>query len=176
MSPGEWVELQRVAYADIRTVVGGLSDSQLEQCTFPHPQGERSIRWFCTQLLAEVAFHRWDIEYSLGTRESLDEALASYVLPFLLDSAEPLFGGLRSASDVQTFRVATSYTGWVLTVSVEGTSVAEGEGGDDVPQIHAAPGWLALAIYGRVRVDGPDFEITGPPGTADRFAAIFGPR
>jgi len=176
MSPEQWVELQRAAYAEIRTVVGGLSDSQLEECTFPHPQGERSIRWFCTQLLAEVAFHRWDIEYSLGTREPLDEALASYVLLFLLDSAEPLFGGLRSASDVQRFRVATPYTGWVLAVSVEGTTVAEGPGGDDAPTITAASGWLALAVYGRIRVDGPDFEIVGPSDTAERFAAIFGPR
>ena len=41
--------------------------------------------------------------------------------------------------------------------------------------IHASPGWLALAVYGRVRVDSPAFDITDPADTPDRFAAVFGP-
>jgi uncharacterized protein (TIGR03083 family) len=176
MTPAEWVELHRSAFAEIRHVVGELSDDDLERRTFPHPQGERSIRWFCTQLLAEVAFHRWDLECSLGARAPLDEATAGYLLPFLLDTAEPLFGGLRSPSDVQAFRVATPYTEWLLTVSADGTRVAEGSSGDEGPRVSAVAGWLALAVYGRVRVDGPDFEVVGPSDTADRFAAIFGPR
>lgn len=179
MSPTQWVELHRSAFAEIRRVVGDLSDDDLERCTFPHPQGERSIRWFCTQLLAEVTFHRWDLGHSLDAVGPLDEALASYLLPFLLDTAEPLFGGLRSPSDVQAFRVASDGQAWALSVSAEGTRVADGAAvteSEAMPHIRATAGWLALAVYGRVRVDGPDFEIAGPSDTADRFAAIFGPR
>jgi hypothetical protein len=42
--------------------------------------------------------------------------------------------------------------------------------------IRATPGWLCAALYGRVRADEPPFTVTGPADTAQRFAAIFGPR
>ncbi|HLZ27311.1 MAG TPA: maleylpyruvate isomerase family mycothiol-dependent enzyme [Chloroflexota bacterium] len=178
MRPDGWVTLQRDAYADLTRVVGELTDAQLERFDFPHPQGQRSVRWFCTQLLAEVAFHRWDLERSLGGREPLDDDLATYLLPFLLDPTEPLFGLRRAPQGTATFSVASDGLSWELTTTDQGTTVRPGvarAGAGAGPTIHAAPSWLALAVYGRVRVDAPGFVITGPIDTADRFAAIFGP-
>ena len=175
MPPTEWVTLQRNAYQRFSQLVADLTDEQLEQFDFPHPQGQRSIRWFCTQLLAEIAFHRWDLERSLGGQAPLDDGLAAYLLPFLLDPAEPLFGSLRAPSGAETFRLESDGLSYVLTTTADGT-VVESTPVGDAPLIRARPGWLALAVYGRVRIDAPAFEVTGPSDTADRFAAIFGPR
>jgi len=202
MDAAGWVTLQQSAYAELVRLVGGLSDRQLEQFDFPHPQGQRSVRWFCTQLLAEVAFHRWDLDRSLGDQGPLDDDLAAYLLPFLLDPVEPLFGQRRAPHGTATFRVATDALSWVITATEDEWSVGSGrwsavavgargpagppttadhaaedhaDGVAHRPVIHAPPGWLALAVYGRVRIDAPAFAVTGAPDTADRFAAVFGP-
>jgi uncharacterized protein (TIGR03083 family) len=175
MDPSGWVSLQRDAYQQLTALVADLSDTRLEQSTFPHPQGHRSIRWFCTQLLAEVGFHRWDLEWSLGGQEPLDDQLATYLLPFLLDPAEPLFGLRRAPENTsETFLLASDSTGWLLTTTSDGTTVQRSTA-DSEPVIQATPGWLALAAYGRVRVDTPSFVVRGPADTADRFATVFGP-
>jgi uncharacterized protein (TIGR03083 family) len=176
MTPAAWVDLQRNAYQHLTRIVAELTDDQLDQLHFPHPQGQRSIRWFCTQLLAEVAFHRWDLAASLGSDAALDDTLAAYLLPFLLDPAEPLFGMLRTQSGDAQFSLTSTSRTWVLTATNAGTAVEQRVDGGGGPWIQAAPGWLALAVYGRVRIDAPAFTIAGPADTADRFAAIFGPR
>ena len=66
--------------------------------------------------------------------------------------------------------------GAAATTTDQGTTVQSRIiGPAEVPVIHASPGCLCLALYGRVRVDAPGFAITGPADTADRFAAIYGP-
>jgi uncharacterized protein (TIGR03083 family) len=192
MHPAGWVSLQQDAHQHLIRLVADLTDEQLEQLNFPHPQGRRSIRWFCTQLLAEVAFHRWDLDRSLGGHERLEDGLATYLLPFLLHPAEPLIGQRRAPNGAETFSLASNGMRWVLTVNDRGTAVeatmpplplgegASGEGRAQAPVIRASPGWLALAVYGRVRVDPPAFHITSGSEremdkTSDRFAAIFGP-
>jgi uncharacterized protein (TIGR03083 family) len=176
MDAAGWVTLQQTAYQDLTRLVGNLTEEQLEQLAFPHPQGQRSVRWFCTQLLAEVAFHRWDLETSLGGDGPLDDELAAYLLQFLLDPAEPLVGLRRAPNGTATFAVVSNAMGWVLTATERGTAVEKSIAAPaQIPQIQAPPGWLALAVYGRVRVDASAFTITGPLDTPDRFAAVFGP-
>jgi hypothetical protein len=64
----------------------------------------------------------------------------------------------------------------VLTASDQGTTVEAGTTAPgQAPLVRASPGWLVLAVYGRVRLDRPAFDITGGPETAARFAAVFGP-
>ncbi|MBV9578996.1 MAG: maleylpyruvate isomerase family mycothiol-dependent enzyme, partial [Chloroflexi bacterium] len=96
MSPDGWAQLQRTARGELTRVVAALTDAELEEFHFPHPQGQRSISWFCTQLLTEVTFHRWDLGRSLRESRPLDSALASYLLPFMLDPAQPLYAQLRA--------------------------------------------------------------------------------
>jgi hypothetical protein len=173
------VQLQRSACAEISATVASLSNDQLEDFTFPHPQGQRSARWFCTQLLTEMTFHRWDLERSLRVGAGLDHDISEYLLPFLLDSTEPIIGMIRSEAGL-SFTMATSSKGWTIVTDASGTCVSEtargGMEAGEKPVIAASPGWLDLAIYGRVRVDEPEFTVTGPSNTADRFTSVFGPR
>jgi uncharacterized protein (TIGR03083 family) len=175
MGPTGWAELQRSECAELTRLVSSLSPEQIEQCTFPHSQGERSIGWFCSQNLAEVAYHRWDLDRSLGQARPLDDDLAAYLLPFLLDPPRLLFRRNRADGEPQVFALSTGTQTWLLNVTADGTTVGPSDA-EAQATITAPPGWLALAVYGRVRVAGPAFRVTGPSDTADRFAAIFGPR
>jgi uncharacterized protein (TIGR03083 family) len=173
--PQGWAEHGRACCRRIIETVSGLTDEQLARYTFPHPFGERSVRWFCTQLLTEVVFHRWDLAYSLGQRGPLPEALGAYVLPFMLDRDEPVFAARRSEGGREVYTLVSDAGSWKITVTPEGTTtepVTTPEGS----VISATPGWLCVAVYGRIRVDQPPFTVTGPADAALRFATIFGPR
>jgi uncharacterized protein (TIGR03083 family) len=175
LGPDGWAALQRSAHAELMQVVAGLSPEQIEQSTFPFGPSERNIAWFCTQNLAEVAFHRWDQDRSLGAAEPFADDLAAYLLPFLLDAQRLLFWRKRTDGEPQTFALSIGVQTWVLRVSSDGTTV-EPPGTSAQVTIAARPGWLALAAYGRVRTTGPAFTVTGPPDASDRFSAIFGPQ
>jgi uncharacterized protein (TIGR03083 family) len=169
------VDLQRNARAELTRLVAGLTDPQLEELEFPHPQGQRNVRWFCTQLLTEVAFHRWDLDHALGVVCPLDDDLAVYLLPFILDPTQPLYAQLR-APNPTSFALITDADSWIVRSTSGGTHVTRGRELDAArATIRAEAGWLALAAYGRVRIDAPAFKIDGAPATADQFAAIFGP-
>jgi uncharacterized protein (TIGR03083 family) len=174
MTPPDWAELQRNEYLQIKTTIDACTDAALDDYTFPHPQGERPLSWYCTQLLAETAYHRWDVNHSLGASGPLDDDLAAYLLQFLLEPSRQLFGAKKCEGPTQSFIVATPDQRWRLDVGNDGCTVAEASDGP-TDTISASPGWLALALYGRVRIDGPQFKLTGGADVADRFAAIFGP-
>lgn len=170
-----WAAHARACCQRIIETVSGLTDEQLGRYTFPHPFGERSVRWFCTQLLTEVAFHRWDLGYSLGQRGPLSEALGAYVLPFMLDRDEPVFDARQTQVGHEVYTLASDTGSWKITVTPEGTT-SEPATTPEGSVISATPGWLCVAVYGRVRVDQPPFTVTGPADAAHRFATIFGPR
>jgi uncharacterized protein (TIGR03083 family) len=174
MTPPDWADLSRSNLARIKATIDACTDAALDEYTFPHPQGERTLGWYCTQLLAETSFHRWDIEHSLGANGPVNDELAGYLLPFLLEPEKQLFGAKKCEGPAQSFVLATPDRRWALDVGSEGCTVAEATDGV-ADTITAAPGWLALAVYGRVRVDGPEFEVAGGADVASRFAAIFGP-
>lgn len=176
MAPQDWADLQRNARAELTRLVMGLTDEQLDELHFPHPQGQRSVAWFCTQLLTEVTFHRWDLGRALGETRPLDDALATYLLPFMLDPAQSLYAQLRAGTPTG-FTLLTDTDGWTAYATGDGTTVQRDRVVDATrATIRAQAGWLALAVYGRIRVDSAPFEIAGPPATADQFAAVFGPR
>jgi hypothetical protein len=62
-----------------------------------------------------------------------------------------------------------------MTSTTDGTTVSDGRARAALTTIDAAPGWLALAVYGRVRIDMVPFNVAGPADAADRFAGVFGP-
>jgi uncharacterized protein (TIGR03083 family) len=175
MGPQGWAGHARACCGRIAETVAGLTDAQLAQHTFPHPFGERNVRWFCTQLLTEVAFHRWDLGHSLGERGPLPEALGAYILPFMLDRDEPVFASRKTSADREVYTLVSDAGSWKLTATPQGTAT-EPATAPEGTVISATPGWLCLAVYGRVRVDRPPFTVAGPAGAAERFAAVFGPR
>ena len=65
-----------------------LQDQELATICF-HRRGNRSIRWYAAHRLAEVAFHHWDVQFSLGRDPRLDEPVAALLLPTLLESNAP---------------------------------------------------------------------------------------
>ncbi|MBV9577640.1 MAG: hypothetical protein JO057_03515, partial [Chloroflexi bacterium] len=73
--------------------------------------------------------------------------------------------------------LVTDDESWSVRGTAEGTRVTPGDAPDpSSATIRAESGWLALAVYGRLRLDPTAFEIDGPASTADQFAALFGPR
>jgi uncharacterized protein (TIGR03083 family) len=65
-----------------------LEADELEMICY-HRRGNRSVRWYAAHRLAEVAFHAWDIQFSLGHTPVLDERVAVLLLPTLLESNAP---------------------------------------------------------------------------------------
>ncbi len=66
----------------------GLQESQLGALCF-HRRGNRSVRWYAAHRLAEVAFHVWDLQRSLGESPTSDEEVAALLLPTILESNAP---------------------------------------------------------------------------------------
>ena len=65
-----------------------LSAADLATICF-HRRGNRSVAWYAAHRLAEVAFHRWDLQRSLGQSPTLDTDVATVLLPTLLESNAP---------------------------------------------------------------------------------------
>jgi hypothetical protein len=59
-------------------------------------------------------------------------------------------------------------------MSREQARIEPGPGEAATIDVTADPAWLALAVYGRVRVDSAAFTVDGPADSANRFAAYFG--
>lgn len=173
MLPVDWGDLYEQNVEELTALVNGLSDPQMDTFTFPHPQGVRPVRWYCTQILAESTFHRWDLDTSLGYRGPLDEELAAYLLPFLLDTDRHLFAARRApAGEPVTFALTVGDTHYALSCTPEGTTVRV-TAAPDGEVIDASAGVLALALYGRIPVQGSAFTAT--PEAARLFSTIFGP-
>ena len=93
----------------------------------------------------------------------------------MLDQAEPVFAGRRTLVGHEVYTLVSDVGSWTITATPAGTTaqpVTTPEGS----VISATPGWLCLAVYGRVRVDEPPFTVAGHADAAPRFATIFGPR
>jgi len=79
--------LQTVTHAFV-SLYDDLSAADLATICF-HRRGNRSVAWYAAHRLAEVAFHRWDLQRSLGQSPTLDADVASLLLPTLLESNAP---------------------------------------------------------------------------------------
>src|SRR3954447_16039955 len=91
-------EMNRIAALDPPAILGELRETNDRFETFfgaltpdqlgalgPHSHGPRSAAWFVDMRLAEVAFHRLDLERSLGQQTDLDQQTARALLPMLLE-------------------------------------------------------------------------------------------
>lgn len=170
-------ERQSVEARELADLAAGLSDDAFAR-TGQHPLGARTVAWICTSRLAEVEFHHWDLRRSQGDAGTIDHVAAGHLLPYML---HPDYIGLfTSRMDAQapaeTFRFTSHPDGatWRVVVSRQEAHIEAGPGGDANIEVTADPEWLALAIFGRARVDSAPFKVDGPADAGNRFATYFG--
>ncbi len=160
----------------------GLDDGQLAAICF-HRRGNRSVRWYAAHRLAEVAFHGWDLRFSLGQALQLDDQVAGLLLPTLLESNAPRTYAAgrtpqRGSGERYLLEVIDDpQARWVVTIDPDKLEVQRGHGRADLT-ITGPAATLALLVYGR----GDDLGTLGRSGAvrlegdlalADRFALIF---
>jgi uncharacterized protein (TIGR03083 family) len=168
----------------------GLQQDQLEVVCY-HRRGNRSVHWYAAHRLAEVAFHAWDVQVSLGRSPVLDEHVAALLLPTLLESNAPrtYAAGLtaqRGAGERYLLTVLDDPAlRWLVTIHPKRFDTQRLAATHDSP-ISAAPADLtitasaanlALLVYGRAdlhRLSGSGAaHVRGDPAQVERFAQIF---
>jgi uncharacterized protein (TIGR03083 family) len=163
--------------AAFETLVERLDADQLEAICY-HPAGNRSARWYAQQRLAEIAMHRWDLQRSLGREAELDEAVAAFLLPMLLESNLPRTyrRGPRGEGRFRLTVAGSPSQSWLLAASPEELRVERG-GGEAEVTITAPAALLALLIYGRANLaeaEGAGLaRVDGSRARAEQFHTIF---
>jgi uncharacterized protein (TIGR03083 family) len=169
---------------DFEALYSGLSDEQLDTVCF-HRRGNRSICWYAAHRLAEVAFHGWDLETSLGRAPRLDDGIARLLLPTLIESNVPrtYAAGLsqaRGSGERYLLRVADDpAAAWLVTIDADALHVSSGDALPvsqvDAPadvRVTASAAELALLVYGRAALT-TLAGVEGEPASIGRFAEIF---
>ena len=165
------------ATADIEQLYEGLSAEQLEMLCW-HRRGARPARWYVKHRLAEVAFHYWDLQRSLGRTAELPAEVAAFLLPTLLESNLPRIypTGPRGQGRFRLVVEGDPGSSWLLAANPEKLEVERGGDGADVTITAPAP-VLALLVYGRASLAEEERKggarIQGDRTLADRFNTIF---
>jgi uncharacterized protein (TIGR03083 family) len=173
------------ALADTTTEFIGLykdlSEADLEAICF-HRRGNRSVRWYATHRLAEIAFHSWDLQASTHQQPKLQEDVAALLLPTLLESNLPrtYAAGLsqeRGRGERFLFAIADDPDGrWLITIDPESLTARRGDAQADLT-IAGSASILALLAYGRQElpslVQSGIVKVDGEAVLVDRFALIF---
>jgi uncharacterized protein (TIGR03083 family) len=158
---------------------GDLTPEQLA-VPGPHSHGPRSARWFVDQRLAEVAFHRRDLERSLGQDADLDQETARFLLPMLLELNVPAIVRRDRTGGEGTYALAVRddpSAAWRLTFQPGALDVTRGPSSDVDASFEADPAALALLMY--ARFPWKDLEaagrltVSGSREAADRFQTLF---
>lgn len=161
----------------------GLSEAQLETVCF-HRRGNRSIRWYAAHRLAEVSFHGWDLDVSLGRPAGIGDDVARLLLPALLESNVPrtYAAGLSAERGTgERYLLAVADDGaarWLVSIEPEALSVTRTREpvNADLTITADAP-TLALLTYGRADLPSAvaDGRVTveGDHSLVPRFARIF---
>jgi uncharacterized protein (TIGR03083 family) len=157
---------------------GRLSPEQLD-VTGPHSHGPRPASWFVEQRLAEVAYHRLDLDRSLGRPAELDPATARFLLPTLLGLNVPAIVRRDNTGGEGSYRLVVRGdpdAAWRLAFASGALTVTrDGEPTDASFEADAAT--MGLLIYGRATW--PELEragrltVDGSRAAADRFHDLF---
>jgi uncharacterized protein (TIGR03083 family) len=162
---------------DFEALYAGLSAAQLETVCF-HRRGNRSIRWYAAHRLAEVTFHGWDLDVSLGRPAAVSGEVARLLLPTLLESNVPrtYAAGLSAerGTGERYLLVAEDEPSarWLVTIRPEALEVSRDGGAADLT-ISAPASTLALLVYGRADLRSCGARLEGDMRQVERFASIF---
>ena len=171
----------RIATAVFVDIYDDLSDEQLSTLCY-HRRGNRPVRWYATHRLAEVAFHSWDLRYSLRREPALDETVAALLLPTLLESNAPAtYAAGVTPERGSGERYLLSVDGdpsarWLVTIEPEQLVVERGDAPSDL-EITTTAENMALLVYGRRDLydlsRSAAFRLDGDKSLAARFAVTF---
>lgn len=164
-------------------LLGGLDEVGLSTVAF-HRRGNRQARWFAPHRLAEVGFHGWDIQTSLGRTPVFDDGVAALLLPTLLISNAPrtYAAGLsaeRGTGERYLLAIGDDPAArWLITIQPDRLDAAPADADATADATLTAPASaLALLAYGRRQL--PDLEqsgtlrIDGDRAIAARFPTVF---
>jgi uncharacterized protein (TIGR03083 family) len=175
--PPEVADALTMVTEEFESLYDGLSDAQLDTVCF-HRRGNRSIRWYAAHRLAEVTFHGWDLDVSLGRPASVCTDVALLLLPTLLESNVPrtYAAGLSAESGAgERYLLAASEdpaARWLVTIGPEALEVTRDDGAADL-NITAPAATLALLVYGRADLRTSGATLQGDESRIDRFAKVF---
>jgi uncharacterized protein (TIGR03083 family) len=175
--PSEVADALTTVTDEFESLYVGLSDAQLDTVCF-HRRGNRSIRWYAAHRLAEVTFHGWDLDVSLGRPAALSTDVALLLLPTLLESNVPrtYAAGLsaeRGAGEHYSLAAVEDPSArWLVTINPDALQVSR-EGGPADLKVTAPAATLALLVYGRADLRTSGATLEGDPSRIDRFARIF---
>jgi uncharacterized protein (TIGR03083 family) len=176
-SPRAVAEALDAVTSEFVHLYAGLTNEDLSKICY-HRRGNRSVRWYAAHRLAEVAFHSWDLQFSLGQEPSLGDAVARLLLPTLLESNAPrtYAAGLsqqRGRGERFLLAVADELAArWLVTIQPDRLDVQPGDGPSDLA-ITARASDLALLVYGRASLASAHVTLEGDLSFADRFTLIF---
>ncbi len=165
-------------------VLGGLDEAGLSTVAF-HRRGNRPARWFAAHRLAEIAFHRWDFQQSLGQNAVFDEGVAALLLPTLLESNAPrTYAAGLSAERGTGERYLLAVAGdpaarWLITIHPDRLDAVPGAAPADAADatLTGPAAALALLAYGRQALAELEragtLRIGGDAAIAARFPAVF---
>lgn len=157
---------------------GGLTPEQLD-IVGPHSHGMRSAAWFVDMRLSEMAFHRLDLEGSLGQETDLDPETARHLLPMLLELNVPAVVNRDKTGGEGTFVIAVAGDPaalWQLAFTPGSLTVMPGVSDGDT-RFEGDAAALARLVYGRTRW--PELEaagrltVSGSREAAERFHTLF---
>ena len=171
----------RTVTADFVGIYDGLDQRDLGALCY-HRRGNQPVRWYAAHRLAEVAFHYWDVDFSLGREPELDQHVAQLLLPTLLQSNAPrtyAAGLTPQRGSGERFLLAVKDdpgASWVITIDPEQLLAERGSGPADL-SISGSAADLALLAYGRLDLkalaQSGALRLDGDLAMADRFPLIF---
>jgi uncharacterized protein (TIGR03083 family) len=172
------VDYLRTTNARFNQWFGDLRPEQLD-VTGPHSHGPRSAAWFIDMRLAEMAFHRLDLELSLGRDADLDQQTARFLLPMLLEMNVPAIVARDKTGGEGTYALAVRGEPgavWRLAFKPGGLDVTPGASDADATfETDAAA--IARMMYGRVTwqelQQAGRLSMRGDAEAAARFHTLF---
>jgi uncharacterized protein (TIGR03083 family) len=137
------------SHRDLRDRLAGLSTAELEQ-PCPHPRWLMPASWIVDQRVVELAFHNWDLETSVGRESEIDNDVAQYILPAILENNLLLFrrSGVANPGSWSIHATGAPDATWLIRSSEDGATISRQADAADVAIKGDAAG-LARWLYGR---------------------------
>jgi hypothetical protein len=164
--------------AHFNTWFAALTPDQLD-IVGPHSHGPRTAAWFIEMRLAEMAYHRMDLEQSLGRDAELDPEVARFLLPTLLEWNVPAVVNRDKTGGEGTYALTVRgepEATWRMAFRPGSLEVRPGAGDADAT-FEADAVALARLVYGRSTW--PELErqgrltVSGSREAAERFHTLF---